>query len=67
MKIEDEEWLQRFQAGDEPNARPGAWLDVVMEISQPRSKDQMATFVVRKVNHTLAPESQAGLFGEPEV
>lgn len=62
MKIEDEPWLQRFQAGNEPDARPGAWLDVTMEITQPRDRDLPATFVVRKVNRVLPPDEPGDLF-----
>ncbi len=62
MKIEDEPWLQSFQAGNEPNARPGAWLDVTMEITQPRDREQPATFVVRKVNRVLPPDEPGDLF-----
>lgn len=65
MKIEDTEWLERFQAGREPDARPGAWLDVTMEISQPRDKTQPASFIVHKVKSVLPPaEDDAGLFDD---
>jgi hypothetical protein len=62
MKIEDEEWLQSFQAGHESNAGPGAWLDVTLEITQPRDRDLPASYVVRKVNGVIPPEEPGELF-----
>jgi hypothetical protein len=63
MKIEDEEWLQRYQSNQVPEAVPGAWLDVAMEITQPRDKKLPASFVVKKVKGVLPPEGpQASMF-----
>lgn len=62
MKIEDEEWLKRFQAGRVPDAMPGAWLDLIMEITQPRDRSLPATFVVRKIKGVLPPEGNGELF-----
>ncbi|MDR6834667.1 MULTISPECIES: hypothetical protein [unclassified Sphingopyxis] len=57
MKIEDEHWLSRFQTGGEPEAVPGAWLDVTMEITQPRDKAHPPTFVVKRVKGVLPPSA----------
>ena len=65
MKIEDEDWLARFQAGHVPEAKPGAWLDVTMEIMQPRDRTLPASFVVRKINGVLPPELANDLFEPP--
>lgn len=67
MKIEDSNWLSRFQAGNEPDAKPGAWLDVTMEITQPRDKLHPPTFIVQHVKRVLPPEGgQMGfLDGQP--
>ncbi len=64
MKIDDDRWLTRFQAGKEPEAKPGAWLDVTMEITQPRDKAHPPTFVVKLVKGVLPPSSdeQGALF-----
>lgn len=64
MKIDDERWLARFQAGEESDAKPGAWLDVTMEVTQFRDKSHAPTFVVKKVKGVLPPASdyQTGLF-----
>ena len=66
MKIEDTDWLERFQTGQEPDARPGAWLDVTMEITQPRDKLHPPTFIVQKIKRVLPPASdgQTGLFDD---
>jgi hypothetical protein len=61
MKIEDERWLAKFQAGDEPVARPGAWLDVSMEITQPRNKTNPPSFAVKKVKGVIPPAEQGDL------
>lgn len=66
MKIEDEAWLKSFQAGNEPEAKPGAWLDVTMQIVQPRDKSQPASFSVLNVKRIIPAEVQDGLFdGSP--
>lgn len=63
MKIEDEEWLSRYQAAQVPEAVPGAWLDVTMEITQPRDRKLPASFSVKKVKGVLPPEPpQSSLF-----
>lgn len=65
MKIEDDDWLQRYQAAQVPEAVPGAWLDIIMEITQPRDKKLPATFIVKKVRGVLPPEGpQASMFDE---
>lgn len=64
MKVEDESWLKSFQAGEEPDAKPGAWLDVTMQITQPRDRAQPATFAVLKVKKVIRAESQDGLFDD---
>lgn len=60
MKIEDEEWLSRYQAAQVPEAVPGAWLDVTMEITQPRDRKLPASFAVKKVKGVLPPEGPQG-------
>lgn len=60
MKIEDDDWLQRYQANKVPDAVPGAWLDVSMEITQPRDRKLPASFVVKKVKRVLPPETSQG-------
>jgi hypothetical protein len=67
MKIEDEAWLQSFQAGREPDAKPGAWLDVVMHITQPRDRTQPAAYVVSSVNKVLPREESPSLFDSEEA
>ncbi|MCK0098451.1 hypothetical protein MWU38_03550 [Qipengyuania sp. S6317L1] len=62
MKIDDERWLERFQNGDEPDARPGAWLDVTMEITQPRDKKSPPSFLVKHVKQIIPPPDQDDLF-----
>ena len=60
MKIEDEIWLSEYQSAQVPEAVPGAWLDVSMEITQPRDTKQPASFVVKKVKRVLPPEQPQG-------
>lgn len=60
MKIEDEDWLKRYQSAQVPEAIPGAWLDVSMEITQPRDRKLPASFVVKKVKRVLPPEGPNG-------
>lgn len=65
MKIEDEDWLRRYQAAEVPEAIPGAWLDVAMEITQPRDRKLPASFVVKHVKGVLPPEApQASMFDD---
>lgn len=64
MKIEDDAWLKSFQAGEEPDAKPGSWLDVSMQIVQPRDKAQPASYTVLKVKGVIPAEIQDGLFDE---
>lgn len=66
MKIEDEEWLRRYQAAEVPDAVPGAWLDVSMEITQPRDKKLPASFVVKKIKRVLPPEAPQGSMFDAE-
>lgn len=56
MKIEDVDWLARYQSAQVPEAVPGAWLDVTMEITQPRDRTQPASFSIKKVKGVFAPE-----------
>ncbi len=64
MKVEDERWLARFQAGFEPDAKPGAWLDVTMEITQPRDKAHPPTFVVKIIKGVIPPSEQGDLLDD---
>lgn len=64
MKIEDEPWLKNFQAGNESEAKPGAWLDVTMQIVQPRDKAQPANFSVLRVKRVIPSETQDRLFDD---
>jgi hypothetical protein len=64
MKIEDERWLSRFQTGDEPDARPGAWLDVTMEITQPRDKAHPPAFAVKIVKGVIPPSEQGNFLDD---
>jgi len=66
MKIEDDIWLKQYQAAQVPEAVPGAWLDVSMEITQPRDKKLPATFVVKKVKRVLPPEAPQGSMFDAE-
>ncbi len=63
MKMEDAVWLARYQANLEPEAVPGAWLDVTIEITQPRDKKLAASFAVKHVKRVLPPEGpQVSMF-----
>ena len=63
MNIADLDWLSRYQSGNEPNAIPGAWLDIMLEISQPRDRKLPAAYTVREVKGVIPPENdQAGFF-----
>lgn len=67
MKIEDEEWLNQYQAGHVRDVIPGARLDVIMEIDMPTSNSEPA-FAIKKVRSVIPPpiEDQNALFDMPE-
>lgn len=64
MKVEDDKWLARFQSGEVGDAIPGAWLDVTMEITQPRNKDHPPSFIVKNVKGVLPPPSQGDMLND---